>query len=621
MIVKGDFNQLNTATSIFFKKVVFNLLILSCMFWGTNASDYVDAGQSSRMRIYMQDEIALNGETTIISVPHRVEAGPSSANAYIAPRDKQVRSTGNGNFLYDPRSYSKEFDSVNAFAVADTVLTLCDQDMNFFKGNKINTVRFNHSYVSWQKRYPLAIYPEDDSAEDNAYFLPTSDRGGELHFFPFESPTKGRVYTSNSFDIVAHETGHAALYYLRPDLNYGSPQTAAFNESFGDLTAIFTILSLPAFRSELLDETRGDLYNKSFLPLLAEEFGIALHQGKALREADNILTVRDLDPAINPEFWEQHSLSRLFTGTIYDVLADTFNSKSRKDDASLTSVGDNLRRLMLLSIIETPYDNPTFASIGATMYNLSLKYNVFNFLNPYIETNFLKRGITIRDFQKDLSTQDAIYLASLRTSQETYAPHICKSLRMKKERRKSYTSVLAAVEDLFIVDSLLSSLNINAESDLSFSHGYDSRVPQYGQIRTATYPRQIHKKDRGTTPSLKQNGTATIISSSKKVNKEDVSHLSKNSKSRSHFEKSRIKQIVPYTRNNLSDFLHFLKHTKGYNYLTIAKSISQSSNISNAALGQLVSDPNYRPTVDYRNLWSDLRRFYPIAFKEFWKTN
>lgn len=614
MIVKDDFNQLNAATSIFFKKLVVNLLILSCMFWGTNASDYVDSGQSSRMRIYMQDEIALNGETTIISIPHMVEYGPSSMNAYIAPINKQVGSTGRGDFLYDPNSNPDEFVSVNAFTVADTVLTLYDQDVNFFKAKAINTKSFDRSYQSWQKRYPLAIYPEDDSSENNAFFVPTSKSSGELHFFPFESPTKGRVYTSNSFDIVAHETGHAALYYLRPDLNYGSPQTAAFNESFGDLTAIFTILSLPTFRSELLAETRGDLYNKSFLPLLAEEFGIALHQGKALREADNILTVRDLDPAINPEFWEQHSLSRLFTGTIYDVLADTFNSKSRKDDTSLTSVGDNLRRLMLLSIIETPYDNPTFASIGATMYNLSLKYNVFNFLNPYIETNFLKRGITIRDFQKDLSSQDAIYLASLRTSQETYVPHICKSLKMKKERRKSYTSALAAVEDLFIVDNLLSSLNIHAESDLSFSRGHDSRLSQYDQIRTETYPRQIHKKDRGATPSLNKNGTATIIFSSKKVNKEDASHFSKKSK-------SRIKQIVPYTRNNLSHFLHFLKYTNEYNYLTIAESISQSSGISNAALGQLERNPNYRPTVDYENLWSDLKRFYRIEFKEFRKTN
>jgi Zn-dependent metalloprotease len=44
------------------------------------------------------------------------------------------------------------------------------------------------------------------------------------------------VYTCRSFDIVAHEAGHAYLDALKPSWWGYDGQTGAFHESFGDLT-------------------------------------------------------------------------------------------------------------------------------------------------------------------------------------------------------------------------------------------------------------------------------------------------------------------------------------------------------------------------------------------------
>ncbi len=61
-----------------------------------------------------------------------------------------------------------------------------------------------------------------------------------------ESSGTPQVFTCRSFDIVAHETGHAILDGLKPgwlDHPSNQPQTGGLHEWFGDLCAIFLTLS------------------------------------------------------------------------------------------------------------------------------------------------------------------------------------------------------------------------------------------------------------------------------------------------------------------------------------------------------------------------------------------
>ena len=133
-----------------------------------------------------------------------------------------------------------------------------------------------------------------------------------------------RVFTCRSLDIVAHETGHAILDGLKPHwLDVASPpQTGGLHESFGDLTAIFLALSQLDQVEAIIAQTKANLHDKTFLSDLAEQFGLALGRPNGLRNADN-------DLKLSQAGTEVHAISQVFTGAIYDILADIFRSNAR----------------------------------------------------------------------------------------------------------------------------------------------------------------------------------------------------------------------------------------------------------------------------------------------------
>src|SRR5262249_52484659 len=142
-------------------------------------------------------------------------------------------------------------------------------------------------------------------------------------FFFFDKPgapsPPPRIFTCRSLDIVSHETGHAVLDGLKPNwiMASSTPQTGALHESFGDLTAIFLALSQFDQVEAIIAQTKARLHDKTFLSDLAEEFGLALGRTNGLRNADNNLKLSQVTN-------EVHDLSQVFTGGIYDVLADFF---------------------------------------------------------------------------------------------------------------------------------------------------------------------------------------------------------------------------------------------------------------------------------------------------------
>ncbi len=63
------------------------------------------------------------------------------------------------------------------------------------------------------------------------------------------------------------------------------PETAAFHEFMGDLTAILIAFRNNAFRQQLIAETKGNLESESTLSKLAEQFGKHVEDKPYLRSA------------------------------------------------------------------------------------------------------------------------------------------------------------------------------------------------------------------------------------------------------------------------------------------------------------------------------------------------
>src|SRR5207247_9912371 len=131
----------------------------------------------------------------------------------------------------------------------------------------------------------------------------------------------------------AQQAGQAVVTGLRPGwLNAEHPpQAGGLHESFGDMTAIFLALSQFDLVEAIIAHTKANLHDKSFLPDLAEQFGEALGKPNGLRNADNDLKLSQVGT-------EVHAISQVFTGAVYDILADIFAFERKpiaKDDSEV----------------------------------------------------------------------------------------------------------------------------------------------------------------------------------------------------------------------------------------------------------------------------------------------
>lgn len=147
--------------------------------------------------------------------------------------------------------------------------------------------------------------------------------------------------------MVAHETGHAILDALRPDLwDVNFLEVGAFHEAFGDITAIVTALSDRVTRLELLDRS-PDLCTPNFVESTAEEVADSVRRviskdNPTSKPRRALNTLRWQLPQTLPStggpdvlIAEVHSLAPIITGCFYDVLRAIFNSWDNRTQARL----------------------------------------------------------------------------------------------------------------------------------------------------------------------------------------------------------------------------------------------------------------------------------------------
>ncbi|MBN8865155.1 MAG: hypothetical protein J0H92_17410 [Sphingobacteriales bacterium] len=94
------------------------------------------------------------------------------------------------------------------------------------------------------------------------------------------------TFTCLSHDIIAHETTHAILDGLhRTYIENSNSDVLAFHEAFSDIVALFQHFTFPNVLKSQIAATRGDLTSQNLLGKLAQEFGIAIGNYGALRDA------------------------------------------------------------------------------------------------------------------------------------------------------------------------------------------------------------------------------------------------------------------------------------------------------------------------------------------------
>jgi hypothetical protein len=337
-----------------------------------------------RVLIWKQDPSVAEIGVRKAFLPGFVLSGPRDARIVSGtPGLPPVTANVFGDFIQVPNTDA--FDAVHTFAVVRMTLTMYQRAL---------AVGGSAAPLPWQwnsatNTDPLSVFPHGLPNTLNAFYSRSARALRFGDFIPTGSTV--RAFTCRSFDIVAHETGHAVLDGLKPSWigAGGPPQTGGLHESFGDLTAIFLALSQLDQVEAVIAQTKSNLHDKTFLSDLAEQFGLALGRPNGLRNADNNFKLSETGT-------EVHAISQVFTGAIYDILADIFAFERRpfvKDDAAtLYDVAKYLCSLLLRAIIASPAVAATYANVANQMLNISLADG-----KPAQYRNFIRNRFTVRE--------------------------------------------------------------------------------------------------------------------------------------------------------------------------------------------------------------------------------
>ena len=133
------------------------------------------------------------------------------------------------------------------------------------------------------------------------------------------------------------------------------------------MSAIFLALAQLDQCEAVVAQTKARLHDKTFLAIIAEQFGAAIGMGAGLRNADNDLRLSQAGTQV-------HAISQVFTGAVYDVLADLFaweRDPGREDDAAvLHRVAAYLGGVVLRALIAAPDDAASYADVVNEMLRI-----------------------------------------------------------------------------------------------------------------------------------------------------------------------------------------------------------------------------------------------------------
>jgi hypothetical protein len=229
---------------------------------------------------------------------------------------------------------------------------------------------FAGPHLRWQGNRKKILLVPDAGNDLNAYY----DRES-VSFFHTDIGSK-TYFSGNSTDVVAHEVGHGLLDTIRPDLwDATFLEAGAFHEAFGDCIALLTALSDATTRRRLLQN--GTLRKKNFVESTAEELSEGIkrivpnHNAAAPRRAFNkfqyqLPSTLPFDGPPGALINEVHSFGMLFSGCIWDLVAEIFASSAGKP-ADLLKAAKITGKLLVEGSKAAPLNARFFQSVGRSM--------------------------------------------------------------------------------------------------------------------------------------------------------------------------------------------------------------------------------------------------------------
>ncbi|GLS23509.1 hypothetical protein GCM10007874_65300 [Labrys miyagiensis] len=252
----------------------------------------------------------------------------------------------------------------------------------------------------------------------NAYY---DRKSKSLQFYYFDAdeegeagPAKKRIYTCLSGDIVIHEFGHAVLDGIRPYfLEAISPQTAAFHEFMGDLSAILIAFRNNSFRRIFLELTGGKLEGETPLSSIAAQFGQAVKNRPYLRSATN----EDATLAKLAGNDEPHDLSEVMTCAMFDIILGIWrlylaaHPEPEKRKSQLWQIAQRIQVMAVQPLDLLPPVEATFRDYAMAVLRAEQIANPTDpqGYRPMMIDSFIARGILAPEEKEGLMKADTLF--------------------------------------------------------------------------------------------------------------------------------------------------------------------------------------------------------------------
>jgi len=227
--------------------------------------------------------------------------------------------------------------------------------------------------LTWAFAGPQLIIIPRAGIMANAFY----DRASSsLKFYYFDNPRDPdhKVYTALSRDIISHETGHAILDGIAPNLlnvQYAqAPQAYAIHESIADLVAVVMSFRSGNLRKAVLKETNGSIDDAGAFSSFGEEFGQARHNLDCLRDLRSPLRIKDVPSG------DAYGLSQVLSAALYKMIIGMHNRWWQKlcgegaplhyshSGKALAVAVEHFKRMIFRSLDYLPPADVTFADYG-----------------------------------------------------------------------------------------------------------------------------------------------------------------------------------------------------------------------------------------------------------------
>lgn len=257
--------------------------------------------------------------------------------------------------------YGRSFQQVNAFATVLRTMYLYEEPDAL--GRKL----------TWAFGAPQLLVVPRAGEMANAFYERESH---SLQLFYITRHDKPTAYSCLSRDIIAHETAHAILDGIAPDLyNSLTPQSLALHEAIADLTALLMSFRSAKLRQAVLKATNGSIADSTAFVTVATEFGQArdpaarylrsLLNEKTLDREDTSLDENGVPNRVNR--YSPHSLSEALSGALYTVMVKIHGSLATSYSASGKALfvgGERFKRMILRALDYLPPGEVSFGDYG-----------------------------------------------------------------------------------------------------------------------------------------------------------------------------------------------------------------------------------------------------------------